>query len=451
MDKLIVAALLIACASAVTAARSVTVSPGFAYYQDRSPESIAEEIKAAGYDDVRLVCTDNGKVSDDLLKALHDAGIHVWCLTFVNGVYPPADLPKGWESWQMKRRKPGNPDGFVAFCLNNSAYRKWKKKSLVAMLKSHAFYGVDLAEPFLPAYPGPTSELYGCLCDHCAAAFAEMCPGVGGLPDFEDPKSPRYYKTDRALYEKWVGFRVASVVGFLDDLVNGKDGIRENCPNIKVATWSLGLDVPDSLARLREWEAIDGAAIVKRVRPDVHVIQTDWPDWMKPDLSPRYPLKYKPIADSIREAAPKVELVLQTDIGSKPANRRGKAWIEDVEKTAREIGCVMTTHYEYSLGDYIYNDPPAVVRVEPESGGFKLVFNKRLDSISAANIGNYALSTGHVDYAKVDGNIVYLTVSGADGKPEITISGLSDDEARRFHHDKPACTMTETVVRVNAE
>ncbi len=238
---------------------------------------------------------------------------------------------------------------------------------------------------------------------------------------------------------------MASVVSFVDDLVNGKDGIREKCPDVKVATWSLGLDVPDSLAKLREWEAVDGAAMVKRVKPNVHVIQTDWPDWMKPDLSPKYPLNYKPIADSIREAAPKVDLILQTDIGSKPNNRRGKIWIDDVEKAAKEIGCVTTTHYEYSLGDYIYSDPPAVVSVEPEEGGVKLTFNKRLDSISASNLGNYTLSTGHVDYAKVDGNIVHLAISGAEGNPEITISGLSDDETRRFHHDKPACEMPDTV------
>jgi len=437
--------LLMALVSTAHAARSVTVSPDFAYYQDRSAESIADEISAAGYDDVRLVSISSSKVNDDLLKAFHDAGVHVWCLTFVNGIYPPADLPKGWESWRMKRRKPGNPDGFVAFCPNNPDYAAWKKQTLVAMLKDHDFYGVDLAEPFLPAYPGPSSELYGCLCDHCVAAFKKMYPGVSGPPDFENPRSPHYWKTDTVLYEKWVGFRVASVVSFLDDLVNGKAGIREKCPNVKVATWSLGLDVPDALTKLREWEAVDGAAIVKRVKPDVHVIQTDWPDWMKPDLSPKYALNYKPIADFIREAAPKVDLVLQTDIGSKIKNRRGQAWIDEVEKRAREIGCVMTTHYEYSLGDYIYSNPPAIVKAQSEEGGIELIFSKRLESVSASNIGNYSLNTGHVDFAKVDGNLVHLTISGAEGNLEVTVSGLSDDETRRFHHDKPACALADAL------
>jgi len=450
MDKLILILILVICSSAALGARSVTVSPGFAYYQDRNAPSIVDEIRANGYDDVRLVSIDKDKVNDDLLKAFGDAHVKVWCLTFVNGVYPPAQLPTGWESWKLKRRKPGNPDGFVAFCPNNPDYRKWKKASLVATLKEHQFYGVDLAEPFLPSYPGPTSDLYGCLCDHCAEAFKKMCPDVAGIPDFEDPKSPRYWKTDKALYEKWVGFRVASVVGFLDELVNGKDGIRELCPNVKVATWSLGLDVPDALDKLREWEALDGAAIVKRVKPDVHVIQTDWPDWMKPDLSAKYPLKYKAIADSIRAVAPSIPLVLATDIGSRANMRRSRAWIDEVEKRAKEIGCEMTTHYEYSLGEYIYTEPPAVLKAESEPGGVKLTFNKRVDSVSASNIGNYALNSGRVDYAKVDGNIVHLTVSGGQGNPEITVSGISDDEPSRFHHDKPACVMGESI-RVNVE
>ncbi len=188
MIRLVPVLLMIAGASAAHAARSVTISPGFAYYHDRSPESIVSEVKAAGYGDVRLVCTDNAKINDDLLKAFHDAHINVWCLTFVNGVYPPADLPAGWESWQMKRRKPGNPDGFVAFCPNNPDYAKWKKQSIVAMLKNHAFYGVDLAEPFFPAYPGPSSELYGCLCDHCVAAFKKMCPDVSRPAGLRGPQ-----------------------------------------------------------------------------------------------------------------------------------------------------------------------------------------------------------------------------------------------------------------------
>lgn len=430
---------MVACATVAHAAKSITVDPTFAYYQDRSSESIADELKANGYGDVRLV-----GVHPELVKALKASGIKVWFLTFMNGTYSAAELPKGWEAWKMKLRKAQGPDGFTYLCCNNPDYRAWKKKQIVAALKSAPYYGVDLVEAFFPAYSGPTSDLYGCLCDHCAAAFKKMYSDAPGIPDFEDPKSPHFWSTDKTLYEQWVGFRVSSVVNYLDDIVNGKDGIREKCPDAMVATWSLGVDVPNPVEKLREWEALDSAAIVKRVKPDLHVVQTDWPDWSKTDLSPKYPLKYKPIVDSIHDVAPKLPIMLQIDIGSRDNMRRSKAWIEDVEKRAIQIGCVSTTCYEYSLGESMYTEAPAIMKTEAEAGGLELIFNKRLDTASACNLGNYSLTSGRIDYARVDGNVVHLSISGAEDNPEVTVSGISDDETRRYYHDKPACVMSQT-------
>ena len=439
-ERLIILLALLFCVSPAHAARSVTIDPSFAYYKDRSPQSIAEELKANGYDDIRVV-----GAYPEIAKALKDSMAKVWLLTFMNRAHSTADLPKGWEAWKMKLRKPTAPDGFTYLCCNNPDYRSWKKQQIVAALKACPYYGVDLAEPFFPASKGPESDLYGCLCDHCAAAFKAMCPDAVGLPDFEDPTSPRYWKTDKKLYENWVGFRVSSVVSYLDDIVNGKDGIREKCPDAKVATWSVGLDVPDQIKSIRECQAMDAAAIVKRVKPDMHVIQTDMTDWSKTDLSPGYPLKYKAIADSLIADSPKLPIMLQVDIGSKVNMRRNRAWLEEVDKRAKEIGCASTTSYEYSLGEYMYTETPLVVRAEPEDGGIKLIFSKRLDTASASNLGNYSLTSGRIDYAKVDGNIVHLSISGADDKPEITVSAISDDEPKRLFHDKPACTMSDSV------
>ena len=442
---LVAGVLLMSCVWAAPAGRSTMVDPQFAYYKDRTPESIVQEIKANDYDEVRLCCTSESGIDGKLVKAFVDGGVKVWMQTFCNGVYSRADLPKGWESWQMKLRKGAYPAGFTCLCPNNAAYREWKKKQVAAALKAHPFCGIDLAEPFMPAYPGPESEYYGCFCDSCLAALKRMYPDVVAFPDFEDQKSIRYWKTDTALYEKWVGFRVATVVGWLDDLVNGKDGIRAQCPKVKVAIWSLGLDVPDQLARLREWEAIDGAAMARRVKPDVHVIQTDWPDWIKDHLPSDYPSRYKPVFDSVRDAAPSVAILLQTDIGSKENMRRGRQWIREVEEAARKLGCAGVFHYEYHLGDYIYTEPPRVVEAALEPGAIKLTFNKRLDPMPASNISNYSLTSGRIDFARVDGNIVRLSVSGAGSGSVLTISNLSDDASRRFFRDKPACVMPESV------
>lgn len=451
MEKLLPLVVLMLCAVTAFAERSVTIDPSFAYYKDRSPESVVDEIRVNGYDDVRMVCTSESGINGELVKAFRDAGVKVWFLTFINGTYSTTDLPQGWEKWKMKLRKADGPDGFTYLSLNNSEYRQWKKKQIVKALNAHPFYGVDLIEPFFPAYEGPESDRYGCLCESCVAEFKKMYPGVSGPPDFDNPDSPHYWKTDTELYEKWVGFRVSSVVSFLDDLVNGKDGIREKCPQVKVATWSLGLDVPDQIKKLREWEAIDGAAIVKRVKPDMHVIQTDWPDWSKSELSSKYPLHYKKIADSIHDAAPLLSLMLQADMGSRKNMRRSRAWIAEVEKSAKNIGCMSTTWYEYSLGEYVYTEPPAVMKAVMEGAGtIKLIFNKCLDSVTASNVANYTLSSGKVDYAKVDGNVVRLSVSGVEGGVTVGVSGLSDDETRRLYHDYPVCTM-ERAMQVNVE
>jgi len=444
MDKLFLIITLLVCASAAFAGRSITVDASFPYYKDRTPESIVDEISANGYDDVRMACTNESGINGDLVKAFRDGGIHIWFLTFINGTYSTADLPPGWEAWKMKLRHTKNVDGFIYLCCNNPEFRKWKKQRIVIALNSHPFYGVDLIEPFFPAFEGPKSDLYGCLCDSCVAAFKKMYPEVSGPPDFENPSSPHYWKTDTTLYEKWVGFRVSSVINYVDDLVNGKDGIREKCPQVKVATWSLGVDVPDQLRKLREWEAIDGAAMVKRVKPDLHVIQTDWPDWSKDSLPGSYPLKYKPVADSIKAESPSTPIMLQADIGSRTNMRRSRAWLDEVEKSARQIGCISTTSYEYHLGEYMYTEPPALVKAVSEHDGIKLIFNKRLDTVSASNIANYSLSSGQVDYAKVDGNVVHLSVSGAEGSVEVTVTGLSDDESRRLYHDRPVCIMDQS-------
>ena len=84
---------LLPCAAAC-ASRSVIVEPHFAYYKERSLESIVEEIKANDYDDVRLVAVNESDINGDLVKAFREGGFKVWMLTFINGVYSTADLPE---------------------------------------------------------------------------------------------------------------------------------------------------------------------------------------------------------------------------------------------------------------------------------------------------------------------------------------------------------------------
>jgi hypothetical protein len=425
-----------------SAGPSMSVDPAFYYYQNRSVESTVEELKANGYLDVRLVCINESGISNSLVKQFASSGVKVWFETFTNGTYSTTDLPAGWESWQMVLRRPYS--GFTYLCPNNPDYRAWKKTQVTNALIAHPFYGIDFAEAFFPGTNGPSFNYYGCLCDNCVAAFKAMYPEVQDRPDFENPASPLYYKTNTELYQKWINFRVATVTGFLDELVNGVGGVRERCPKARVSTWSLGLDTTDQLNKMKEYYGLDAAGIVQRVKPDMHCIQTDWPDWSKTNLPSTYMTAYRPILDSIRAVSPGTPVILQTDIGSNTTMRRNKTWVTQVEKNAMAMGLRGVTHYEYHLGKYMYTQPPQVVTAKWDAGKIKLVFQKRLEAVSATTLANYSLDVGAVTAATLDANIVRLTVSGASANPVVTVSNISDDESRRFYHDYPACVMTQS-------
>ena len=64
MYKLLLVPCLLLVVTAVSASRSITVAPGFSYYKDRSPQSIAEEISVNGFDDVRLISADSSQMDD---------------------------------------------------------------------------------------------------------------------------------------------------------------------------------------------------------------------------------------------------------------------------------------------------------------------------------------------------------------------------------------------------
>jgi hypothetical protein len=448
---LVLAGLLCASGEAVSKldpfARSIQLDRAFAYYQDRSVESIASEVKANGYGCVRLAVVCDSAADGELVQAFHKAGIAVWYTTFGNGTYSTADFPPGWEAWKMKLKDPkASAGGFQYICLNDPEYRVWKKKQVVATLKRIPFDGFEMAEPFWPAYKGPESPLYGCLCDNCRSAFLRMYPDTRNMPNFTDEKSLDYYKTNPDLYVKWVEFRAKSVASFHDDIINGPGGVRESFPKVKIATWGIADDVPNPVETIKEWEGIDGPLLVKTVHPDLHVIQTDWPDWMKPGLPAEYPLKYKPFVEAIR-AVSKVPIIMQADIGSSESCRRGSDWMRRCEAATRKAGMVGVFSYEYHLSLDMYEAPPLPISASGAGQTVTLTFNKRLDAAKAADPANYTARPGKVLSARVDGNLVKLQVQGRPSK--VTVRNLADDPTRRFFKNHPAAIMqTEKAVSV---
>ncbi|MCL6519475.1 MAG: hypothetical protein K6T99_06545 [Armatimonadetes bacterium] len=426
-------------------AKSIQIDPNFSYYMDRSPESIALEIKANGFSAVRLIVTNDNNVNPKLIEEFHKAGIAVWYETWGNGTYAFASLPPGSEKWQMKlKSKKANEAaaGFVYLCMNNPEYRKWKKEQVVKTLKHIPFDGFEIAETFWPAVNGPESDYYGCLCDHCKAAFLKMYPEEKSIPDFFDKKSPNYYKTNSNLYKKWVSFRCQSIASFQDFIINSPGGVRNTRPNIKVAAWGIADDIPNPVETLREWEGSDGPLIVTTVRPDIYVIQTDWPDWSNPNLPADYPLKYKPFVDAVRKVSG-VPIIMQTDVGSKEMCRRGYEWMHKCEASAKEAGMLGITAYEYHLNLDIYKLEPRPLYAIGKKNLITIVFNKRLDPKKASCIENFVVTPCKINDIEVDGNIVHLKVKG---KPNVVaVRNLADDYSKRFFKNYPAVAMSAEV------
>jgi hypothetical protein len=444
---------LIACLS-LSAARahaapvgfenSVQVDPGFPYYAGRSPQSIAEELKVNGYQGVRYIIVRESTANAAFVAACRASGLPVSFTTLGNGVYSTGDLPPGWQHWRMRMAHGGEPhEGYTYLCMNHPEYRRWKKAQAVATLGRIPFDGFEIMESFWPGYQGPAGARYGCVCSFCRAAFLRAHPAANDLPDFTDPAEPAYYRKKPALYQQWVEFRAASVAEFLDDLVNGTNGVRASFPGLAVAVWGIADAVPDGVAKLKEWEGLDGALVVRTVRPDWYVIQTDWPDWTRPNLPPDYVLQYRPFVADIRATGSKIPLQVQTDIGSNEHCRRGSNWLSQCEVAARGIGIAGVVAYEYHLSRDLYDAPPRPMRALGATNTITLIFNKRLNPANATAITNYTAASDRLLSARVDGNLVQLEVTGHPTR--VTARNLADDPSRRFFKHYPAMTMPSPV------
>lgn len=360
---------------------SIQVDPAFPYYQGRSPASVAEEIQLAGYDIVHYFVVNEHVVNRGLIEAFHDRGMFVWAMVIGNGTFSTERFPSEWPSWRMELLKPVE-DGFVRFSPFCEAYCRWKRQAIAELVYRYPFDGIEIAEPYFPEWDGIRRGVYGDVGSHAAKAFRSAY-GLD-IPDFVNAGSARYYKKIPDVYDKWVSFRVDAVNGFVDDMMNGSGGAREARPDIAVATWSLAVDGgTDSVARLREMQGLCASAMISKVRPDVHFLQTHWPDWIRGDLPADYVRRYVPFVEEIRAAHPSLPLGVQADIGSGRTMIKNGAWWRAFQENARQLGYSTCTAYEYHIGGYMYEDRPMPAKaVRTSWNEIAIAFNKVIDETS---------------------------------------------------------------------
>jgi hypothetical protein len=407
------ASAVLAAPSPLAPGMGAEVDPGFAYYQNRSADGIAAEVALNGYSRAHYVVCADSTIRRDLIDAFHAERLPVWYLTFCHVAYSTQDFPAGWREWRMVLRdSPG--DDYTRMCMNNPGYIAWKRRQIAAAMRKFPFDGVELVEPFWPDAPGPTSKTYGCLCDHCRAAFLKEHPEEASIPEFTDASSPLYYKTNTALYAKWVEFRVHSIGRFLNAVLVD---VRKERPNVPVMVWTLAQMGPNAISLLREAQGNDAAAVAVDVKPSAVCLQSNWMDWARTDLKPDYVKGYRPYVERLRAAAPKTAFFVQVDTGSNEGSRQTYAWMKGANAASRSMGALGIINYEYFITKSMYDDPPRLCRVKASTGALTLTFQKRVDAGRAADPANYRVKTSagktmRVAGVKPDGNMIRLTVPG---------------------------------------
>ncbi|MDQ0059302.1 N-acyl-D-glucosamine 2-epimerase [Paenibacillus harenae] len=425
----------------------IQIDPTFAYYRNRTAESIASEIELAGFCCVHYFVVNEHVVDASLIEAFRQRGIPVWAMVIGNGTFSTERYPEEWPSWQMKLLKETN-DGFRRLSPFSEGYVRWKKAAMARLVSDYPFDGIEIAEPYFPEWGGIERGVYGDVGPLAEAAFlAEH--GVR-MPDFENPESERYYAKDPVTYRKWVDFRVEAVNGFIGEMINGKGGVREARPDIMVATWSLAINAgTESVERLRDDQGLDAPSMIEHARSDIHYLQTHWPDWTRGDLPGDYAKEYKPFVDHIRSLHPRIPLGIQADVGSARHMIKGGDWLSAFSQTAFGLGYSAWTAYEYHTGGYMYEAKPAPMRVERLSASeVRLTFNKRIEINPALADESFTIrrderaSKPGWDSVAVDGNRILLTSRQLPVTAfELELSGIRDTPERWLFPEKPANTV----------
>ena len=423
--------------------RTVQIDCGFDMYKDRSARSIAEEIAANSYEGVYYFVTSDKGVRKDVIEELQKRGIPVAALLCASGTYMPVEERiKDWQKYKMVFTN-NTMDEYKLMTFVNKDYLAWMKNRVVTLINKNGFDGFTFAEVMYPIGDGLERDkvLYGDISPEFQAAFKEAT-GNTIFPEFVAKNKPNYYKKIPKVYSDLVEFRVKTIVDFYDGVINGKDGVREKCPGVFVASWTQGASFSDGVNKIHEWEGNDASAMMKRVKADMHFIQTHWMDWSNPDINGDYPLQYEPFFDAIRKTDGNVPIGLQADFVSQEGARRSLDYQKLFYKTCEQIGISSTTYYEFSQRWAVYMEPAQLCKVSLVSKDtIELCFDKRISKkCNGIVLGRKMIVADNgkiymVKSSEVDGNLLKIVLDGdLSGVKEVTVNigGIKDDPSYRW-------------------
>lgn len=441
--------LLLPRSKKMLTARTVEICPNYPMYKERSAKSIADEIVVNGFKGVYYFVTSEKDINNNIIEALHARDIPVAMLIIASGAYlPDNERPANWENWKMMYTKGGNAFNsykFMSFVYKD--YAKWMKKRVVRLIKTYDFDGFTFAEVMYPIYDGLEKNpvIYADISPGFQNAFKEET-GNTDFPEFEDKNDPNYYKKRTKLYKDLVNFRIKTINDFYNGVVNGPGGVREQCPGKFVATWTLGVydsgRFSDPVRKLREWEGDDIPSMISQVKPDMHFIQTHYPDWMS-SMNGDYIKHYRPFFNTIRNTVANIPIGVQTDIGSFEWCRKSTQWLNLFYKTCKQMNISSTTYYEFSIRWEIYKMPPDLREVKAINDTIlELSFDQRVAKNYCENLvlgRKFIIGDNGKEYtvqsAEVDGNLLKIVLDNKIKKLRkitVRLGGIKDDLKHRF-------------------
>lgn len=435
--------------------RGVQITQDSPYMQGRSAESIVSELAVNGVESVFVMLTSTDGMKDNIVQLLHNKGIGAGLMLYADGIYSDQSIfPTGWQNWQMQFLN-GPTDTHLSFIYPD--FRQWMKQRAVNLCNTYGFDAITFAEPMYPVYDGITKT---------PVTYADVSTGYQNIfkadtgethfPDFTNPSSPYYFKTNTALYQKLVQHRKDSITNYFDEVVNGTNGLRQSAPDTLVVTWSLACSklANGGAQLLPEWEGNDANAIVKKVKPDIHYFQSHWPDWSDPNLSPEHVYQY---IDNFRQAwhaMPDVAVGVQDDIGSWQTMRRSNQYYSDFLNACQASNVSHSIYYCFDIRSDIYLAAPQLKRISLAAADrINLEFNERIHTNSVGVIsGRTLVSDSNVVYnilsATVDGNLLKLQLDKqitAGQKLTFDVSGISDDPSVRWVTPNISAGSTNTI------
>lgn len=333
---------------------SVAVDAAFDFYSKKSWNEWADDIRNLGFTSIDLILVKKFTIDEQkhMVKAFHDKGIAVTLR-----LYPTTDF-EAWEEHPDWRQKSldgtSRHDWRVYLCPNSEDFTGYMQNYITEQVSAVNYDGIQFAEPWLEVWGGPypdnpTHGKYTCVCDNCRRKFQEKHE-IDPAKLF-DKDSELYFEKEKnsEMYAKWQDFRVDSVLRFCTDLY---DAARKARPGIKIIHMHLS-DCSVEPERSREYQALDLDEGIRRVKPDIMIIEDSWQEWTQEGLEPDFVKEYgKAYVERIRKIAPDTVIKAHADIGSLPEMRRSGTWMRKFSAFARESGFDSTVYYEFSLGNY---------------------------------------------------------------------------------------------------